>query len=42
MLESLVDDIADDLSATPDGLVVVDCKVNPDVKHRFYDSFHEM
>ena len=37
-----VDAIADDLSETPDGLVVVDCKVNPDVKHRFYDSFHEM
>ncbi|MFC7131576.1 MULTISPECIES: thiamine pyrophosphate-binding protein [Salinibaculum] len=35
-----VDDIAPDLSS-PEGLVVVDCKVNPDVKHRFYDSFHE-
>jgi thiamine pyrophosphate-dependent acetolactate synthase large subunit-like protein len=37
-----VDDIADDLSETPEVPVVVDCKVNPDVKHRFYDSFHEV
>ncbi|WP_255197558.1 thiamine pyrophosphate-binding protein [Halorarius litoreus] len=36
-----VDDIAGNLSAPPDCPVVVDCKVNPDVKHRFYDSFHE-
>lgn len=36
-----VDAIADDLSGALDLPVVVDCKVNPDVKHRFYDAFHE-
>jgi len=34
-----VDDIADALSG-PQDRPVVDCKVDPDVKHRFYDSFH--
>jgi thiamine pyrophosphate-dependent acetolactate synthase large subunit-like protein len=32
--------IRDRLDSKPDGPVVVDCKVNRNVRHRFYDSVH--
>jgi thiamine pyrophosphate-dependent acetolactate synthase large subunit-like protein len=35
-----LDSVRDDISSRPDGPMVLDCKVDRDVKHRFYDSEH--
>lgn len=37
-----VDSIADQLASTSDGPIVVDCTVDRDVIHRFYETMHEM
>jgi thiamine pyrophosphate-dependent acetolactate synthase large subunit-like protein len=37
-----VDEVHDRLAQPLSGPIVVDCKVDPDVKHRFYDTAHEM
>jgi thiamine pyrophosphate-dependent acetolactate synthase large subunit-like protein len=35
-----LESISDDLSNKPNGPSLVDCKVNPEVRHRFYHDLH--
>jgi len=37
-----LEEISDKLDHTPDGPIVVDCKINRDVRHRFYDTGDEV